>query len=576
MSDRRWLFGAAVFAAWTTGVSGCETARTEPPSRTAQRLIEPVAHDGALFEWAGVPVEVAPGTSQLAIRLESFDDFPRTGGIHAGAPFALAQLDEDPRAEILVKSYRAGQPGCGPTLLFAYDDDGSLLWSRSLGENACAYGSWSPVIAFDLDHDGVDEIYAYHWPTGEPCRLAQIDVSNGSVVRAVAWPGADVLQPKSLHWRASLLIAYLEPDRPSVIAITGYERRGTGHFVAAFDASLNETRTFRSDETSFLHQGAHQYIAGDLVGDDGRDEILFGNWYLDSELQVAAARSLPGHNHADGLQMSDFDPTRPGIEIWLGSDRGLHVGMLDDRLEWIWQAPIAQQAQGAYGDLDPSVPGWESAFDCCGGHDEPPLTTRRIRYADGREATFSSLGLDELDVEHHNLQSDFPHWNPDHSVRLLESIPGLMASLDNPVLFRIKGDFFGDGREEVIVLDGDVLRVFAATAPVLPRPSGFRDDRKYRMELARGSRHFSAFHYTAPLPLRFLPTSSLETLGDLDGGSTDGGTDGGDDPETEAGPDADHGGIDPDSPDASDPVSADVDEKSPCDRSHDEVREADS
>lgn len=460
------------------------------------------------YEYPGALHAIGDGSTLYGeIELQGFDAIEDPKGIHAGAPFSLCQLDADPYPEILVKSYNSGQPGKRGVKLYAYDHDGVQLWMREMGGENRNYGAWSPVIACDLDQDGLDEIYAYNWEKGGLCELIQINILDGTTSRQTSWPGAEAMAPGVMPWRGALMIAQLSPGVPSLVAITGYQG-DAGHYVIAYDAQLKPVASF-TNTTGLFQQGSHQYIAADFIGDDEVDELFFGTWYLrmvDGELQLGDSIELPGHNHADALQVGDFDPTHPGYEVWLGSDRGQFTGLLDKDFEWIWSVEKSQQGQAVHGDLVPSAPGWETALDFDGGHGDPPKVTRRVRFANGQERSFAELGLDELSVEHHNLQSDFPHWNRDYRVSLLQDISGLVEQANERVLFRMKGDYFGDGREEVLLMDGNILKIFSPAGEALPRASQFREDRKYRQDLRRGSRHFSAFHYTAPMPLEFIPT----------------------------------------------------------------------
>ena len=388
------------------------------------------------FDLPKEPVVVEEGTLLSKIVLAGFEDYPKDKGIHSTAPFTLCQLDGDDHPEFLVKSYKNGQPGCGsPVFIFAYDHDGSLLWKKSMGENVCAYGSWSPALAYDMNGDGLDEVYSYHFPSSGNCMLVRRNHTDGTIMDSTLWPAGDLMPKGSLNWRGSLLLAYLDGINPSLVAITGYQKRGAGHFVKAFNRNLTVVDSFTATDDGFQN-GSHQYIAADIIGGDGKDELLFGSWYLHHDFTPGRMVDIKKHNHTDGLQASDFLPDHPGIEIWFGSDGSSNTGIMDSTLEFIWKTETSQQAQAAHGDLLPWIPGWETAFDCCGGHAEPPATTRRIRYADGTEKTFAELDLDQLAVEHHNLPSDFPHWNEDYSVRLSEDIPGYLENVNNQVLCR--------------------------------------------------------------------------------------------------------------------------------------------
>ena len=193
------------------------------------------------YEYPGALHAIGDGSTLYGeIELQGFDAIEDPKGIHAGAPFSLCQLDADPYPEILVKSYNSGQPGKRGVKLYAYDHDGVQLWMREMGGENRNYGAWSPVIACDLDQDGLDEIYAYNWEKGGLCELIQINILDGTTSRQTSWPGAEAMAPGVMPWRGALMIAQLSPGVPSLVAITGYQG-DAGHEIVAPHKNVGRT-----------------------------------------------------------------------------------------------------------------------------------------------------------------------------------------------------------------------------------------------------------------------------------------------------------------------------------------------
>lgn len=108
--------------------------------------------------------------------------------------------------------------------------------------------------------------------------------------------------------------------------------------------------------------GAHSMVCGD-VDDDGRDEILLGSCMLDDNGTLLWSAGL---GHPDKAYLTDIDPSRPGMEVFLclepWHDNGRGVCMVDARTgQQIWNIghKTFHVGDGMVADIDATHPGLE-------------------------------------------------------------------------------------------------------------------------------------------------------------------------------------------------------------------------
>lgn len=302
------------------------------------------------------------------------------------------------------------------TYLDAYTLTGTVrqLWRIDLGINIRSGAHYTPFVVYDLDGDGKAEVALRTAegstdstgrllnpapvPGGVPDRRngrgrvlsgpEWLTVFSGATGRRVAQvPFVPDRGPPS-EWMATwgdtyggrmdrfgAGVAYLNGTTPSLIMQRGYYERTV---VAAWDLSggqLQRRWVFDTHQgTQRIHptynaQGAHHIIAAD-VNYDGRDEIVLGSAVIGHDGQPFHST---GFGHGDAVQVGDFDPSRPGIEIftthenpWVHRGTGVLVRSGHNG-QAIWSrttscngAGFQDVGRGLILDLDASTPGAES------------------------------------------------------------------------------------------------------------------------------------------------------------------------------------------------------------------------
>jgi rhamnogalacturonan endolyase len=335
---------------------------------------------------------------------------------------STGDLDGDGRYEVIVHRVSRGRDNSfsgitGTPVLEAYQLDGSFLWRIDLGINIREGEHYTQFMVYDLDGDGRAEIACKtadgtidgtgkiigdkekDWRNKEegtskhgrilegPEFLTIFDGRTGAALKTVDYiPGRDPID----GWggiggnggsdaygnrcdRFLACVAYLDGQRPSLVMCRGVYGRTV---IAAWDwrgGELTSRWVFDSgishppftDVSSFSGMGGHSISVAD-VDADGRDEIVYQAMTVDDN---GKGLFSTGRRHGDAMQVSDFDPARPGLELYLVSENeedtvrfqtpgaGLHDA-LTGKLLWS-HSPGVDISDGLVADIDPRHPGAE-------------------------------------------------------------------------------------------------------------------------------------------------------------------------------------------------------------------------
>jgi rhamnogalacturonan endolyase len=452
---------------------------------------------------------------------------------------SVGDLDGDGEYEIVLKCEQRPRDTAslgltGETILQAYKLNGTLLWTINLGRNIREGAHYTQFMVYDLDGDGIAEI---------ACKTADATVDGrGKVIgdanadwretnrtartfgRVLRGPefltifdgrnGAALVTTNYVPTRGDLggwggtggnggndnignradrflaCVAYLDGKLPSLVMCRGYYGRSV---LAAWDwrgGKLTQRWVFDSTNRNnpFSGQGAHSVSVAD-VDADGRDEIVYHSMVVDDDGRGLFSTGL---RHGDALHVGDFDPSRPGLEVF-----GVHesegaslkfqtpgTALYDARTgAIIWShGPGEDVPRCMAADIDPRHPGaelWSWPAGLRTGRGE------RIGNAP-RSANFAVWWDGDLlrEILDRNVISKW-EWTTGDTRRLLtaEGCSAINGSKGTPVL---SADLFGDWREEVIWRSSDnrELRIYSTTIPTTNRLTTLMHDSQYRVAIA--------------------------------------------------------------------------------------------
>ncbi|MBN1984795.1 MAG: rhamnogalacturonan lyase, partial [Prolixibacteraceae bacterium] len=417
----------------------------------------------------------------------------------------------------------------GPTsapIFQAYKMDGTFLWEINLGTNIREGAHYTQFMVFDLDCDGKAELVcktADGTTDGVGNRIGDLSKNyvnkNGKILE-----GPEYLTVFEGHTGKALAtvdyipsrypldgwggiggnggndstgnrvdrflacVAYLDGVHPSVVMCRGYYGRSV---LAAWDWKAGKLKlrwVFDSTKPGlekFSGMGNHNLTVAD-VDSDGKDEIIYGAMTVDDD---GSGMYSTGLRHGDAMHVSDFIPTRPGLEVWgihenevpvKGYENGFGAALFDAATgEIIWgKLPGTDVRRGVAADIDSAHPGaemwctesealWNTKGEIIG---IKPSSANFLIWWDG------------------DLQRELLDRNKISKYRegvLLEA-SGFRSNNGSKATPTLSADLFGDWREELILaaVDGKSLRIFNTTIPTNHRFITLMHNPQYRLSVA--------------------------------------------------------------------------------------------
>jgi len=462
---------------------------------------------------------------------------------------SVGDLDGDGQYEIIVQQSSNGKDNSqsgitGTPILDAYKLDGTHLWRIDLGVNIRDGEHYTQFIVYDLDGNGRAEIACKTADgtvdgTGKVIGDAEKDWRNkderskrfgrilegpeyftifdgrtGAALKTVDYiPGRDPVD----GWggiggnggnddygnrcdRFLACVAYLDGKRPSVVMCRGVYGRSV---LAAWDwrdGELSSRWVFDSgisyppydDASPFSGMGGHSLSVADVDG-DGKDEIIYQAMTIDDDGKGLYAT---GRRHGDSMHVSDFDPERPGLELYLISENeGRTVrfgtpgaGLHDARSGApIWShGPGQDVGSGMVADIDPRHPGaevWGGGGQLRSIRGEEigpaPRTSDWAIWWDGdllREI-YSRYRITKWDWEA-GLEREL--------FTATLAYPGSGRNRYDAMRPCLAADILGDWREELLLPgpEGRSLRLYTTTIPTEHRLTALMHDPQYRLSVA--------------------------------------------------------------------------------------------
>ena len=287
---------------------------------------------------------------------------------------SYCDMDGDGEYEIILKwspdnEKDAAKSGTtSPAFYSCYKLDGTRMWMMHTGHNMFNSAHSSQFIAWDLDGDGYGEFMVKTAPgaidgqgkyvlmagdsptanykngngkqTSGPEYISVFDGRTGAELKTIKYHTAyndesttfwgDSKQNRSERYLAAIAWLDGEDKNPSAIFARGYY---SGCKIGAYDwdgenltlrwlhrgeSATKGTVTYADGTVKNLTktvygEGAHWICVGDVDG-DGRQEIHYGSGALKPD---GTTLYRTGFGHGDAMHMSDFIPSRPGLELFM-------------------------------------------------------------------------------------------------------------------------------------------------------------------------------------------------------------------------------------------------------------------
>jgi hypothetical protein len=519
-------------------INGVETAPSE---------LFTLAANAPVRQFLSVPLQVPPG-GQVPDYQNPGMTLPFT---YSANDTSVGDLDGDGQYELIVKwepsnARDNSQSGyTGNVLLDAYKLDGTRLWRIDLGRNVRAGAHYAPFLVYDFDGDGraevvmrtaeatVDGVGAvignpnadYRNSSGYiltgPETMTIFNGATGAIIHSIP------LAPNRgsvASWgdsygnrvdRFNMTVAYLDGVHPSFVLGRGYAGPQSGfsarNEVSAYDyknGQLSVRWTFsgatNGQNPGYVGQTAHSITVGDVDG-DGKDEIITGASALDDN---GALLYNSGRGHGDALHLSDMDPARPGLEVFMphentGGNGNIGSSLRDARTGALIAGPtVVQNSEGEWpdvgrgvaADIDPNHPGYEfwnsyhgSIFDAQGAVVDNKPGNMHTNHLAWWDADLLRETVDGTTVADWNFTTGGrQNYDLDPATSGTQSAPGVSSSNGSKSNPALSGDLFGDWREEVIwrTTDSSALRIFTTTIAATSRLTTLMHDSQYRQAIA--------------------------------------------------------------------------------------------
>ncbi|MEI2465310.1 rhamnogalacturonan lyase [Niallia taxi] len=329
-------------------------------------------------------------------------------------------------------------------------------------------------------------------------------------------------------------VAYLDGQKPYAVFARGYYTRTTlvsyswdgKHLQKKWDVDSGWTPMSNpfndsphgkdgtnKEFATLTTQGAHSLEAADVDG-DGKQEIVYGGATIDDDGSLLYSStgvlpegsSAPGTTarigHGDALHVTDIDPDRPGLEIYMvheGATGAPYGYTLRDAKtgEVIYGGYTGKDTgRGIIGDIDPTKRGLETwantgvGLYTAGGtklSDTAPGTNMNIKWAADMTTQIVDGALD--------VTPTIEDWQKGRLLTL-DGTRTNNGTKGNPSLV---ADIFGDWREELLVrtTDSSAIRIYLSTEVTNRKLYTLMHDVQYRTGVARQSTTYNQPSYTS-------------------------------------------------------------------------------
>ncbi|MFJ5760924.1 rhamnogalacturonan lyase [Neobacillus sp. NPDC093182] len=405
--------------------------------------------------------------------------------------------------------------------------------------------------------EGPEYLTVFNGETGE--EMDTIDYKPGRHDDGLMWGDYAMarIEPGNRVDRFLANVAYLDGDKPYAVFARGYYTRSNLVTYSWDGENLKENWAIDSGWTPMTNpfndgphgrdgtdpeygtlttQGAHSLSAADVDG-DGKQEIVYGSATIDDDgsLLYSSMDTMPGESaapgttarlgHGDALHVTDIDPNRPGMEIFMVHEGGAWApygySLRDAKTgEIIYGGYTGRDTgRGMVGDIDLSKPGLETWANTGVGlwtaagekiSSSAPGTNMNIKWA----ADMTTQIVDGSG----NGTTAIDDWKKGRVLTATDTRTN-NGTKGNPSLV---ADIFGDWREELLVrtADSSAIRIYTSTEVTNHKLYTLMHDAQYRAEVARQSTtynqpSYTSFYFGSDTDWANVPVPSFSTPGVL-------------------------------------------------------------
>ncbi len=472
------------------------------------------------------------GGEYLEIKLDKPSPMTMPDGTtcdYSASDCSTGDVDGDGQLEIIVKwdpsnAKDNSQSGyTGNVYLDCYRLDGKKLWRIDLGRNIRAGAHYTQFMVYDFDGDGKAEMICktadgtkdgtgkvigdaskdYRNANGYiPSGPEYMTVFNGQTGAAMDTINYNPPRGNTLKqtWgddygnrvdRFLATVAYLNGKTPSAVMCRGYYTRAT---LAAYDwngSKLTQRWFFDSYDggkdkrgkpnSDYSGQGNHNITAADVDG-DGCDEIIYGSCTIDHDGRGLYSMNL---GHGDAIHVSDFIPSRPGLEVWICHEHEPYGCTLSD---------------AATGEIIFRYTSDKDTGRCCAANIIPGNDTAEF-WGARNGSIFNGAGQEvgssnklavnfvinwDGDLESELLDGSVITKYTQNGIQTLLAPQGVAACNGTKNTPNLTADLFGDWREELVLHteDSSALRIYATPYETQYRMFTLMHDVQYRTSVA--------------------------------------------------------------------------------------------
>ena len=429
---------------------------------------------------------------------------------------SYCDMDGDGEYEIILKWSPSNEKDAAssgitsPAFYSCYKLDGTRLWMMHTGPNMFNSAHSSQFIAWDLDGDGYGEFMVKTAPgaidgkgnyvimdgdnpnaslkndngkqTSGPEYISVFDGRTGAELKTIKYHTAytdesttfwgDSKQNRSERYLAAIAWLDGEDANPSAIFARGYY---SGCKIGAYDwdgkeltlrwlhrgeSATKGTVTYADGKVTNLTktvygEGAHWICVGDVDG-DGRQEIHYGSGALKPD---GTTLYRTGFGHGDAMHMSDFIPSRPGLELFMVHEKSPYGTDLRDAktgAKIFRTTASSDTGRGIMAHFNPEAENayWQSSASAALFDTSEKTILESVTHGGGASLNNRIYWNGTLADDFYD-KSVLEYWNPSENAFWRMQVNGgnfvigneNNGSKRNPCVL---GDLLGDWREEIV------------------------------------------------------------------------------------------------------------------------------